>query len=65
VRPKLEGPEQWVLIDKAHKGDLVLGLIAEKLEKPLERGLVPWLEDRGIRHHVYGADEMGGDTALA
>ena len=58
--------EQWVLIDKAHKSKLLLGLLGDRLKQPLEEGLVPWLEANDIRHHVYGSDELdGGDTALA
>ncbi len=68
VRPLAEGDgaEQWVLIDKAHKNEILLALVAQRLAEPLEAGLVPWLQSRGIRHHVYGSDEMGaGGTALA
>lgn len=65
VRPHGGGNEQWVLIDKAHRDEVALGGVAERLREPLEEGLVPWLQHNEIRHHVYGSDEMGGDTALA
>ena len=61
-----EEQEQWLLIDKQHRNEMLLELLAERLSEPLESGLVPWLEARNIRHHVYGSDEMGdGGTALA
>ena len=68
VRPVAgdEAREQWVLIDKAHKSELLLGLVGERLREPVESGLIPWLRDRKMRHHVYDASETDdGGTALA
>ena len=53
-----EGPrEEWVLIDKAQKDDLLLRLVAERVSEPLKGGLVAWLRARNIPHHYY---EGGG-----
>ena len=64
VRPGDGGPEQWLLIDKQQKDQLLLEMINDRLSDPLESGLVPWLRERGIRHHLYSSDE-GDGTALA
>ncbi len=60
-----ERSERWLLIDRQHKDDLVLGLTAERLTEPLEAGLLPWLREKKIRHHAYDGEEAGEGTALA
>ncbi len=68
VRPQSgdSARERWILIDKAHKSEVLLGLLGDRLHEPVESSLVPWLQARKIRHHVYDSDETdGGGTALA
>ena len=58
-----DGEEEWVLVNSADAERLLLESVADKLDKPLKEGLLPWLESLGIDHRYFkgtGDDGSGG-----
>ena len=57
------GEEEWVLVNSADANRLLLESVADKLDRPLKEGLLPWLESLDIDHRYFkgsGADGSGG-----
>lgn len=63
VKDVPDGEEGWVLVNSEDANRLLLESVADKLDKPLEQGLLPWLESLGIDHRYFkgsGDDRSGG-----
>lgn len=65
VKDVPDGEEEWVLVNSADADRLLLESVADKLDRPLKQGLLPWLESLGIDHRYFkGSGEDGSGGAL-